>query len=119
MSGTITDIESQKEFIDLLTNNKGVIVVKLGAEWCGPCKLIENEVHDFFDNAPANMTTVNLDVDESFDIYANLKRKKIVTAIPALLCYKKNNRDIIPDDVLIGTDKEQLKQFFDRCLASI
>ena len=70
MSGTITDIESQKEFIDLLNNNKGVIVIKLGAEWCGPCKLIENEVHDFFDNAPANMTTVNLDVDESFDIYA-------------------------------------------------
>ena len=119
MSETITDIESQKEFMNLIMNNKSVMVVKLGAEWCGPCKLIEQEVHDFFSKAPANMTTVNLDVDESFDIYANLKRKKIVTAIPALLCYKKSNKDIIPDDVLIGADKEQLKQFFDRCLASI
>lgn len=119
MSETITDIESQKEFIELLNNNKGVIVVKLGAEWCGPCKTIEKEVNDFFSKAPANMTTVHLDVDESFDIYANLKRKKIVTAIPALLCYKKSNRDIIPDDVLIGADKEELQKFFNKCLSSI
>ena len=119
MSETITDIESQKEFMDLIMNNKGVMVVKLGAEWCGPCKLIEQEVHDFFDKAPANMTTVNLDVDESFDIYANLKRKKIVTAIPALLCYKKNNKDIIPDEVLIGANKEELQIFFNKCLSFI
>ena len=112
----MNEIESQQDFKNLLASNPGTIVVKLGAEWCGPCKTIEKEVHTFFKNAPANMKTLELDVDNSFDIYAALKRKKIVTAIPALLLYKKNNRELIPDDVLIGADKDQLQQFFNRCL---
>lgn len=111
-----TEIESQADFESLLKKNPGVVVVKLGAEWCGPCKLIEKEVHEFFEKSPANMKTVQLDVDDSFDIYANLKRKKIVTAIPALLCYKKNNNSLVPDDVLIGADKAELEKFFKRCL---
>ena len=116
MPTLITEIESRNDLLPILEKNPGIIVIKLGAEWCGPCKLIEEEVHDFFENAPSNVLCADLDVDESFDLYAYLKQKKIVTAIPALLCYYKNNNQLIPDDVLIGADKDQLKSFFQRCL---
>tara|TARA_B100000035_G_scaffold312685_1_gene324715 strand:+ start:10427 stop:10789 length:363 start_codon:yes stop_codon:yes gene_type:complete len=119
MPTVITEIESRNDLLPILENNPGVIVIKLGAEWCGPCKLIEKEVHDFFENAPSNVLCGDLDVDESFDLYAYLKQKKIVTAIPALLCYRKNNKNFIPDDVLIGADKKELESFFERCLSSV
>ena len=118
MTLTSEDIESQADLADLLQKNPGKVVMKLGAEWCGPCKTIEKEVHEFFENAPANIQTVNLDVDESFDIYATLKRKKIVTAIPAMLCFKNNNKTLVPDEVLIGANKEELAIFFNKCLSN-
>ena len=78
MPTVITEIESRNDLLPILENNPGVIVIKLGAEWCGPCKLIEKEVHDFFENVPSNVLCGDLDVDESFDLYAYLKQKKLL-----------------------------------------
>ena len=35
--------------------------------------------------------------------------------IPVLLCYKKGNATYIPDDMITGSDPQQLHQFFARC----
>ena len=34
----ISSFESRDEFLNLLKVNPGLIIVKLGATWCGPCK---------------------------------------------------------------------------------
>jgi hypothetical protein len=39
----------------------------------------------------------------------------MVNGIPALLCYKKSNATYIPDDIVTGSDPQQLHQFFTRC----
>jgi thioredoxin-like negative regulator of GroEL len=111
----ISEIPSREAFFHLLSNNPGLIVLKLGAEWCGPCKLIKNVVHAFFATSPAEVVCGDIDVDQSFDFYAFLKSKKMVNGIPVILCYKKGNVSFIPDDAITGTDPNELHAFFKRC----
>uniref|UniRef100_A0A6C0E1Q3 Thioredoxin domain-containing protein n=1 Tax=viral metagenome TaxID=1070528 RepID=A0A6C0E1Q3_9ZZZZ len=111
----ITKFETRNDFFKLLSNNPGLIIVKFGAEWCGPCKLIAPVLEGFFATSPDNVVCADIDVDESFDIYAFMKSKKMVNGIPVILCYKKGNTTFIPDDSITGADPGQLHAFFTRC----
>ena len=111
----ISEIASRDAFFHLLGNNPGLIILKLGATWCGPCQQIKHIVHAFFASSPSNVVCGDIDVDESFDFYALLKSKKMVNGIPVLLCYKKGNTTYIPDDSITGSDPQQLHLFFQRC----
>ena len=117
MSKTIiTQIESRDDFLNLLKENKGLIILKFGASWCNPCKLIEKEVHNFFINSPENVICGDIDIDDSFDVFSYLKTKKMVSGVPTLLCYKKGNITYIPDDSVSGSDLNNLNAFFIRCV---
>jgi thioredoxin-like negative regulator of GroEL len=111
----ISQIAGREAFITLLQNNPGLIILKLGAEWCGPCKTIKSAVHGFFASSPPEVVCGDIDVDNSFDFYSFLKSKKMVNGIPVLLCYKKGNNTFIPDDSITGADPQQLHNFFTRC----
>ena len=111
----VSEIPNRDAFFHLLKHNPGLIVIKLGAEWCGPCKLIKNVVHAFFASSPPEVVCADIDVDQSFDFYAFLKSKKMVNGIPVLLCYKKDNFTYIPDDSVTGSDAQSLHLFFQRC----
>jgi hypothetical protein len=111
----ISEIADRNAFMTLLQHNPGVIILKLGAEWCGPCKTIKSAVHGFFASSPPEVVCGDIDVDQSFDFYSFMKSKKMVNGIPALLCYKKGNGTYIPDDIITGSDPQQLHQFFMRC----
>jgi thiol-disulfide isomerase/thioredoxin len=111
----ITYFENRQKFLQLLGNNPGLIIVKLGATWCGPCKKIKPVVDAFFASSPDNVICCEIDVDESFDLYAYLKSKKMVNGIPVMLCYKKSNTSFIPDDSITGADPGALDAFFKRC----
>ena len=111
----ISEITNRGAFFTLLQHNTGIIVIKLGAKWCGPCKLIESSVHGFFASSPPEVICADIDVDESFDFYSFLKSKKMVNGIPVLLCYKKGNVTFIPDDMYTGAEPTGLHHFFTRC----
>ena len=111
----ISEIPNRDAFFHLLKNNPGLIVIKLGAEWCGPCKQIKNVVHAFFASSPPQVVCADIDVDQCFNFYSFLKSKKMVNGIPVLLCYKKGNSTYIPDDVITGSDAGELHNFFRRC----
>ena len=51
----ITEIESRNDLMPLLENNPGLLVLKFGAEWCGPCKLIEDDINKYFNHMPYNV----------------------------------------------------------------
>ena len=112
----ITKFDNRAHFAELLTQNPGVFIVKFGAEWCGPCKLIENDVLQYFNQMPNNIQCAIIDVDDSVDVYAFLKSKKMINGIPAILCYYKDNINYIPDDVVVGANKQQIGLFFKRCV---
>lgn len=102
-------------FAKLLENNPGLVILKFGAKWCGPCATIKPFVEAFFASSPANVICGDLDVDENFDIYSFLKAKKMVNGIPVMLCYRKGNTTYIPDDSITGANPAQLDAFFKRC----
>lgn len=112
----ITHIENRAAFLELLKQNPGVFVIKFGADWCGPCKMIENDLHKYYEQLPDNVMKAIIDVDVSFDLYAYLKSKRIVTGIPAVLCYYKGNTTYVPDNIHIGIDKLLLNNFFEKCI---
>lgn len=115
----ITYFKDRQEFSKLLEKNPGIIILKLGATWCGPCKKIKNVVDVFYMSSPDNVVCCDVDVDESFDLYAYLKNKKMVNGIPAMLRWNKGNTSFIPDDSVTGANPKDLDNFFRRCGNSI
>ena len=111
----ITEIGSLPKFQNLLVNNPGLIIIKFGAGWCGPCKLIKNQVEMYMQNSPDNVQCCNIDIDEDFELYAFLKNKKMVNGIPNVLCWYKNNTNYIPDDIVTGANSNEIDLFFKRC----
>ena len=98
---------------------KQVLVIKFGADWCGPCKKIAPNFHDYIAKAPANIIFADIDVDENMDLYMALKKQKMVNGIPVFLAYysdnKKRDKWFIPDDSIVGADIRAVAEFFGRC----
>lgn len=118
MLETITTIEGLKEFNELLTNNPGLLIIKFGAEWCGPCKRIESDIINWFKEMPNNVQTAIIDIDESFEIFAYLKNKKMCKSIPVILMYKKGNETYIFDDAVNTSYVSDINSFCERCIVA-
>lgn len=115
----LTEIPSKENFAQLLQTNPGLLIIKFGATWCGPCKKIEGLVDQWFNQMPATVQCAIVDVDDCFEIYAFLKTKKMVNGIPVILCYQKGNLNYIPNDSVVGADVNQINLFFQRCLQKV
>ena len=111
----VSYFQNRNQFISLLEKNPGLIIIKMGATWCGPCKKINPIVNAFFASSPDNVICCEIDVDESVDIYTYFKSKRMVNGIPVILCFKKGNTSYIPDDSITGVDPVALDSFFKRC----
>jgi thioredoxin 1 len=111
----ITSFKTRQDFLNLLKINPGLIIIKFGATWCGPCKAITPVLEGFFATSPENVVCADIDVDENFDLYAFMKSKKMVNGIPAILMYRKGNTSFIPDDSVSGSSPVDLDNFFRRC----
>jgi thioredoxin 1 len=103
-----------------LQHNMGdnVLIIKFGAEWCGPCKRIAPTFHAFIKSNPSNIIFADIDVDESIDLYMALKKNKMISGIPAFFAFNgKTKRDkwFIPDDSAVGAEETQIVQFLIRC----
>ena len=106
---------NRDEFLRLLKVNPGLVIVKLGATWCGPCRQIAHIVEGFFASSPPEVICADIDVDESIDLYSYLKQRRMVNGIPVMLMYKRGNVSFAPDDSVTGSDPAQLDAFFNRC----
>ena len=109
-----TEVHDRDEFLAILKENPGIMVFKFGADWCKPCQTIKDDVEQYFANTPDNVLCFDLDIDDSFDLYAFLKSKKMVTGIPSILAYVKGNESYASDFAYsFSGGKEALQNFFD------
>jgi thioredoxin 1 len=105
-------------FLRHLAETPNHTVLKLTATWCGPCKAIADYTRQVSLQLPANVDLIECDVDESFDLYASLKQKKMVNGIPVFLFYKQGNATLISDLSVTGADIKALDAFFFRVVAA-
>jgi hypothetical protein len=106
-------------FLKNLGETPNHTVLKLTATWCGPCKTIAEYTRQASLRLPANVDLIECDVDESFDLYASLKQKKMVNGIPVFLFYKNGNATLISDLSVTGAGTKELDAFFFRVMAMV
>ena len=113
--------ESKLIELQKLLPNKSMLVLKFTADWCGPCKGIKSICDNFVSNLPKSIYFIEIDIDESLELYVKLKNKKMVNGIPALLAFYDGQHDFwyVPDDSQMGGDKKQVEEFFERCIAYV
>ena len=114
----ITDINIE-QFEMLLskakTERKGVIC-KFGASWCAPCRNIRRVWESTIQYLQSNWFIIDLDIDESSDLYFRFKRYRRVQGIPAIMVWYPLERDTwyVPDDAILNGIQEDVKEFLDR-----
>jgi thiol-disulfide isomerase/thioredoxin len=95
-----------------------ILLIKFGADWCGPCKKIAPQYYEYIKTAPTNILFADINVDDNMDLYMALKKHKMVNGIPVFFAYYgdvKRDKWFIPDDSVIGADEISVKTFFERC----
>lgn len=97
---------------------KEIIIIKFTASWCPPCKGIKPIVDDYLKKLPKAINYIEIDVDESIELYSFLKTKKMLNGIPAILAYCPGIKDTpyVPDDSVLGGNKNEVANFFERCI---
>lgn len=113
-------------FQNTLINNKGLVILKFGASWCNPCKTVEPYFKNFYQyvkekNNPISekIECINIDVDDSFELYATMKRLRMVKGLPTFLAFYKGNHSYISNDSSIGNDIPSLQGFFNRSIEKV
>ena len=106
---------TRKDFLHLLSVTNKPVIMKFGATWCGPCRRIETQVQQGFNRYKDSAVCINIDIDESIDLYAFLKSKRMVQGVPTLLGYKVGNGSFAPDMIVTGADSREVETFFSNC----
>jgi thioredoxin 1 len=98
-------------------NPNEMIIIKFTADWCAPCRSIKDLVEESIKELPNSIKFQEIDIDESLELYAKFKSKKMVNGIPAILAFKYGEKEhwYIPDDSVMGGNKEEIRKFFARC----
>ena len=103
-----------------VVENKVLLIVKFGASWCRPCKQIGPICEKLFNEMPDNVICVDIDIDETMELYMALKKFKMVNGIPCILAYvlhpnRSEEEWYIPNDSVVGGNPTQVEAFFARC----
>ena len=77
----MTEIKTLEELNNILTDNKKVLV-KIGASWCAPCKMVEKTLEDLEESYP-DVVFLKVDCDEADEIVESLD----IMSVPVLLYY--------------------------------
>ena len=114
------DEMSRGDYINMIANKKLPLFVKFTAPWCGPCKKIKPTVDNFL-NTPNSKKVqyLEIDIDNSIDVYAFLKSKKMVNGVPTLMFYEMNNKSFAPTISVSTGSIDIVEKFFAAVVAKL
>lgn len=115
---SVEELMSLQKCID--TDGDKILIVKFTATWCRPCQTIKQLTHECFTNLPKNVIIAEVDVDDNMDLYMFMKKKRIVSGIPAILAwFPTQSRDqshwYMPNDSVSGSTHAEIFELFKRC----
>ena len=102
MSEHVETDERWEDICNESTTENIPIIIKFGATWCGPCKLIAPYFEQLATKYGKYGKFLSLDVDEMQDVSQSMK----IRNIPAFVVMKK-------DEIMqhyIGSDKHNIRQ---------
>ena len=122
-------LETREDLINFLKkSNYDFTLLKFTADWCKPCKriapvideLVQNKIKHFTETNQTNkFIYVVVDVDECFDLYAYLKKQKMINGIPSIFLYSKtlyskmpDSEIYIPSGSVVGTNENEIRNLF-------
>jgi thiol-disulfide isomerase/thioredoxin len=113
-------METREDLRNHLKNTTAdTTIIKFTANWCRPCKMIQpviEELNRFYTEKNINYEYIEIDVDESTDIYAFFKKMRMANGIPTLLSFKKSHYQdhsfYVPYKAITGADPRLVSQFF-------
>ena len=123
---TITEpITDRNQFIQLIATAPQLfpgcehLIIRFTAEWCGPCKQIAPLVAQYVPMLAPNVWYVDVNIDQSHDIYSLLKSKRVIGGVPTIFCYSFPRPDCtrhtvhLPTRSVVGADPARTRAFFD------
>ena len=111
--------KSDLELIINNLNNEQAVYIRFTADWCVPCKTVKPLSDDIVKNCSDDITYIEIDIDESIDLFTFYKSKKLIKGIPAMYLYYKKNDDVkwyIPDYSVSGANKDEIQIFKNKIL---
>ena len=97
-----TNINTEKEWTDILANSDKLIIVDFHAAWCGPCKAMSPVLDDVEKDFPT-VEFLKVDVDK----VPSVAQKYFIKSIPVLLLFKFGE---IRGGVVGGQSKTQIAE---------
>lgn len=80
------EVKTQEEFDAAVAS--GDVLVDFWAMWCGPCRMMGQQIEDALLPAMPGLTVVKVNVDEAPALAAAFG----IMSIPALFCYKNGEK---------------------------
>jgi thiol:disulfide interchange protein len=111
--------ETFKGLLEFNSKQNKHTILKLTADWCRPCKTIKDlaiqQVANIVMHLERPVECYEINIDNSLDFYAFMKKHRMVNGIPVFLFYKAGNTEYIPNDSVTGSNPPDIIAFFDRC----
>jgi len=73
-------IKNLVQYQDIIKNTIGLVIVKFGAMWCGPCKMMEPILKKLSEEHP-DITFLSVDVDDNTEISTHYNIKSLPTML--------------------------------------
>tara|TARA_Y100000389_G_scaffold137980_1_gene135644 strand:- start:383 stop:796 length:414 start_codon:yes stop_codon:yes gene_type:complete len=123
-------LETREDLTKFLkTTTYEYVILKFYADWCKPCTKITPFIEKIIDEKSKKFDALGIknkfifvmvDVDECFDLYAFLKKQKMINGIPAIFLYSKKahketeeNKMYIPHASISGTNENEIRKVLD------
>jgi len=99
-----------------------LFIIKFGAPWCAPCRKIkpmaDATMLKLVEDHGERVVCVDICIDDDLELYAELKRRRVVRGVPSILAYRGTDMQepwYQPMDSVSGADEAKISEFFDRC----
>ena len=106
-------VGTRAEFTEFIKTKPRGVVIKFTATWCGPCKKVQPLVKECVADGVGKFDYYEIDIDESIDVYAFMKSKRMISGVPTLMFYSTENKTFAPTISITGSGEDQVRDFFE------